>query len=165
MTFKERYNTAHHEYYKVKYPNVVADGLYCSPTLPKYKTANGLTKLVCNFLLWSFHHGERTNNMGRPIQKKRPQFNILSGNVEYLDNGIEWQKGTGTKGTSDIKGHINNPKYKFPIPIYIEIKIGKDFQSDDQKKYEKQITKTGALYCIVKNPEDFFNFFDYVINE
>lgn len=162
--WKLRYNEAHKLNHTRKYPKFVADGFYTPPTMPKFKTANGLTKLICNFLLWSCHHGERTNNMGRPIAKTRPQFNIHTGRVEHLDNGIEWQKGTGTKGTSDIKGHINNLNHKFPIPIYVEVKINKDTQSDEQKYYEKQVTKTGALYCIVKTPEDFFAFYDYCLS-
>lgn len=161
---KNRYYQARYDYYlRTKY-EIVKDGMFFTSDFPKVKTANGLTKFICNFLLWSAHHGERTNNMGRPIEKTRPQFNIFSGKVEHLANGIEWQKGTGIKGSSDIKGHINNANHKFPIPIYIEVKINKDSQSDEQKKYEQQVTKTGALYCIVKTPEDFFAFYDYCLS-
>ena len=100
--------------------------------------------------------------MGVPTKKTKPKFNIFSGELEHLPNGIEWRKGTGHKGTSDVKGHIVNPRHKFPIPIYIEVKI-KDRQSEDQKEYEAQVTKTGALYAIVHNPDEFFSFYDYVM--
>lgn len=165
MTWKERYNAAHYSKTCRTAPNFVKDGHYTPPTLPKWKTANGLTKLICNFLNWSLSHGERTNNMGTPIKKKFEKYNIMTGAIVTVDNGIEWRKGNGVKGSSDIKGHINNPNYKFPIPIYIEVKIGKDKVSEDQVQYQKQVTQTGALYCVVKTPEDFFNFYDFVMNE
>jgi hypothetical protein len=102
--------------------------------------------------------------MGVPIKKMMPKFNIFSGQTEMLNNGIEWRKGTGAKGSSDIKGHINNPQHKFPVPIYVEVKIGKDRMSENQKNYERQVTKSGALYCIVKTPDDWFSFYDYVMS-
>jgi len=164
MEWKERYFAAHKESHKSKYPKAHADGYYARCNMPKYKTANGLTKIICNFLLWSGHHGERTNNMGRPVQKKIERFNIYAGKMETFKGKIQWQKGAGTKGTSDVKGHVKSPKHKLPFPIYIEVKIGRDKQSDEQKAYEEQVTTTGALYTICTCPEDFFEFYDYCLS-
>lgn len=164
MTYKQRYQEAHKEWFAIRYHAAYRDGHYAPPVMPKIKTANGLTKFICNYLLWTKHHGERTNNMGRPIQKYVPKFNIFTNKVDMLEGGIEWQKGSGLQGSSDIKGHINNPNHKFPIPIYLEVKVNRDRQSDEQKAYEQKVTKTGALYCIVKTPEDFFSFYDYVLS-
>lgn len=161
--WKIRYCNAHREMNTRKYPNLVADGLYTPPTLPKVKTANGMQTFCTNYCNWLGHHLERTNNMGVPVKKKIPKFNIFSGKLEHLDGGIEWRKGTGAKGSSDLKGHINNPKHQFPIPVYIEIKI-KDKQSQNQKDYEATIKKSGAIYGIVHNPEEFFMLFDYVMS-
>ena len=158
-----RYNTAHYNYTLQRTPNVIRDGFYTGPTLPKVATANGLTQFICNFLSWTGSHGERTNNMGVPVVKKIPKMNIFSGKVEHKDGGIEWRKGTGIKGTSDIKGHIKNDKHKFPIPFYVEIKIGRDKKSNDQILYDKMITKTGAMYSVIKTPQDWFAFYDHVI--
>lgn len=163
MTPKERYNAAHKYNFERTYPQAWKDGHYAPPPYPKVTTSNGLTKMVVNFLLWSCHHGERTNTMGVPVKKYRPKFNIFSGQTEMLENGIEWRKGSGRKGSSDIKGHVNNPRHQFPIPIYVEVKIGKDKMSDDQKEYERDVTKSGALYCVIKTPEDWFSFYDYVM--
>lgn len=113
---------------------------------------------------WNGHHAERTNNMGRPIKKYFEKFNILSGKLERIENGIEWQKGTGDRGTSDIKGHFLNKNFQFSIPIYIEVKVNKDKMSKHQKEYQRNVTLTGALYLIAKTPEDFFNFYDYLIS-
>jgi len=164
MTWKERYCKAHEEDFKKKYPSAYSSGHYFQPALPKYKTANGLTTLICNVMKWTGHHAERTNNMGRPIKKYFEKFNILSGKLERIENGIEWQKGTGDRGTSDIKGHFRNKNFEYSIPIYIEVKVNKDRMSEDQKKYQKNVTSSGALYLIAKTPEDFFEFYDYLIS-
>lgn len=162
MKFQQRYQQAHEHNFKRKYPEAYADGHYSAPKLPVIKKANGLTLFCINYANWLGHHLERTNNMGVPTRKKIPKFNIMSGKLEHLDGGIEWRKGTGTKGTSDIKGHIINPRHKFPIPVYIEIKI-RDKQSEEQKSYQSKVTSTGALYTIVHTPEEFLDFFDYVM--
>jgi hypothetical protein len=163
MTHKERYNKAHKNYMEIKCPTVCADGHYSLPKMPDVKKSNGLTMFIINYLNWSGHHGERTNTMGRPIQKYAPKMNIFSGKIEQVESGIEWQKGTGIKGSSDIKGVINVPYQKFGVPCFIEIKVAKDKQSAAQIEYEKKINKTGGLYVIVKTPDDFLKFFDDVV--
>lgn len=163
INWKQRYTEAHYKHTLERTPLVVKDGHYSPSNMPKVGTANGMQTFCTNYCNWLGHHLERTNNMGVPVKKKIPKFNIFSGKLEHLDGGMEWRKGTGARGSSDLKGHINNPRHKFPIPVYIEIKI-KDKQSEDQKEYERTITKTGALYAIVHNPDEFFIFFDYVMS-
>ena len=139
MTFKERYNAAHHEYYKVKYPNVVADGLYCSPTLPKYKTSNGLTKFITNYILWAGWRATRVNTMGRQVDGK-------------------WIPGTTRKGTADISATIKGRS------IMIEIKVGKDKASEYQLKEQELERKSGGIFEFISSPEEFFTLYDYVLN-
>jgi hypothetical protein len=162
MTAKERYNEVHRKYQCDKTPSVCADGFYSPPKYPKVATANGLQRFIVDYLNWTSNHGERTNTMGRPIQKYAPKFNIMTGAVVQVESGIEWQKGTGIKGSSDVKGHINVNYQKYAIPVYIEVKI-KDRQSDDQIEYERKVNKTGGLYVIVKSPDDFLKFYDDVV--
>ena len=139
MTFKERYNAAHHEYYKLKYPNVVADGLYCSPTLPKYKTANGLTKFITNYILWAGWRATRVNTMGRQV-------------------GGKWIPGTTRKGTADISATINSRS------VMIEIKIGSDKASQYQLKEQELERKAGGFFEFISTPEEFFILYDYVLS-
>ena len=139
MTFKERYNAAHHEYYKVKYPNVVADGLYCSPTLPKYKTANGLTKFITNYILWAGWRATRVNTMGRQV-------------------GGKWIPGTTRKGTADISATIKGRS------IMIEVKIGADKASEYQLKEQALERKSGGIFEFISSPEEFFTLYDYVLS-
>lgn len=139
MTFKERYNAAHYEYYKVKYPNVVADGLYCAPTLPKYKTANGLTKFITNYILWAGWRATRVNTMGRQV-------------------GGKWIPGTTRKGTADISATIKGRS------IMIEIKVGKDKPSEYQLKEQELERKSGGIFEFISSPEEFFTLYDYVLS-
>ena len=162
MTYKERYNEIHKEWSKNKFPSVHKDGFYTEPKSLKLNTANGLTNWIINFMTWTGNHAERTNTMGRPISKTAPKMNIFTGQIVNVPNGIEWQKGTGRKGSSDIKGTIKVNYQKFAIPIFIEIKI-KDKQSADQVEYQEAISKAGGLYVICHNPDEFLNFYDKVV--
>lgn len=159
--WKNLYIEANRQWYNINRPTVYNSSFWFVPSFPKVKTANGLRKFICNYLTWMGHHGEPSNNMGRPIEKFKERYNIFSGKVEKLANGIEWQKGAGIKGTSDVKGHIRIPSQKYSIAIYLEIKIGKDSQRDEQIKYENIVTSSGSLYCIIKTPEDFISFFKF----
>lgn len=139
MTFKERYNAAHYEYYKVKYPSVVADGLYCAPTLPKYKTANGLTKFITNYILWAGWRATRVNTMGRQV-------------------GGKWIPGTTRKGTADISATIKGRS------IMIEIKTGSDRPSEYQLKEQELERKSGGIFEFISSPDEFFTLYDYVLS-
>ncbi len=157
--WKNEYVLANHKWYAKERPIVYASGHWFVPKFPKVKEANGLRRFICNFLVWTGNHGEPSNNMGRPIEKFAPRMNLFTGKVDKIPNGIEWQKGAGIKGTSDVKGHINVPGQKLPAAIYLEVKINKDTQSDEQKEYQYMVTSTGSLYALIKTPEDFIAFY------
>jgi hypothetical protein len=136
-----------------KYPSVPD---YAVP-VPKYsdKSANGLTKCVIDFLLLSGHFAERTGNEGRTIDQRKEVIDVLGqrktiGTVKRIPS-------SGTKGTSDIKAIING---KF---IAIEIKYGKDRQSDVQKDYQRKVEASGGEYWIVRDFEQFMELYDNAI--
>lgn len=164
MTPRERYRAAHIAWQAREYPNATKDHGVTETTFPKTQTANGLQQYIVKVLKYLGHHGERTNTMGYPVAKFAQKFSIWSGKLEKIQVGTEWRKGSGTTGSSDVKGHINNRNFKFPIPVYLEIKIGRDAQSKAQERYQEQITSTGALYALIKTPEDFWLFYDYAIS-
>ena len=165
MQWTKRYKQSHHNYLEAKAPGfyIASGGSSMLTAYPKVTSSNGLSKAICNFMKWEGHHMERTNNMGRPIQKKVPKFSLISGKVEYLEGGIEWQKGTGIKGSSDLKGHISSAKHKFGIPCYIEVKWNKDKQSMEQKEYQKTINNTKGIYYIAKDIDSFFSWYDQLL--
>jgi len=117
--------------------------------VPKYSdtTANGLTKCVIDFLNLSGHQAERISSMGRMIDKRKKSTDILG--RERTIGSLTYIKGTSTNGTADISSIINGKSVK------IEIKIGKDRQSEAQKKYQQATEKAGGIYLITKSFDEF----------
>jgi hypothetical protein len=132
------------------YPNVPKYAL----SAPKYedKTANGLTKCIIEFLQLSNHQAERINTMGRPIDNRKQVTDVI-GRTKTIGS-MTWGKSTATKGSADISATIQGRSVK------IEVKIGKDRQSEDQKVYQTNIEKSGGQYWIAKNFDDFIKKYD-----
>jgi hypothetical protein len=128
------------------HPNVPKYAL----SVPKYedKTANGLTKCVKEFLELSGFQAERINTMGRPIDNRKQVTDVI-GRTKTIGT-MTWGKSTATKGSADISATILGRSVK------IEVKIGKDRQSEDQKIYQQAIERSGGQYWIVKNFDDFY---------
>lgn len=164
MNWRQRYEAAYKSWFALTYPTAYADGHYSRPMWPTVSKSGGLMTMIENFCKWSGHHCERTNNMGVPIKKYAPKMNIMSGRVENIETGREFRRSAQLKGTSDMKGHINHPRYGLPVAIYPEIKIKRDTQSDHQVKYEEIIRKSGGFYTIIKTPDDWFRFYDYILS-
>jgi hypothetical protein len=132
------------------YPNVPKYAL----SAPKYedKTANGLTKCIIEFLQLSNHQAERINTMGRPIDNRKQVTDVI-GRTKTIGS-MTWGKSTATKGSADISATIQGRSVK------IEVKIGADRQSEDQKVYQANIEKSGGQYWIAKNFDDFIKKYD-----
>jgi hypothetical protein len=77
---------------------------------------------------------------------------------KYRTDGVaiggQWTKGTGTPGSADISATIKGRSVK------IEVKYGKDRQSDAQKAYQKAIEEAGGVYVIARDFEGFLNFYE-----
>jgi hypothetical protein len=132
------------------YPNVPKYAI----SAPKYddKTANGLTKCIIEFLQLSNHQAERINTMGRPIDNRKQVTDVI-GRTKTIGS-MTWGKSTATKGSADISATIQGRSVK------IEVKIGADRQSQDQKIYQDNIEKSGGQYWIAKNFDDFIKKYD-----
>ena len=136
-----------------KYPSVPEYAL----GTPKYsdKTANGLTKCIVEFLILSGWQAERINTMGRMIDNRQQVTDVLGrtktiGSTKYIPT-------TGTKGSADISATIKGKSVK------IEVKIGKDRQSEDQKRYQEMIERAGGIYWIAKTFDDFYKNYQKLI--
>lgn len=164
VNWKQRYKESYDKFQHKNYPSSSKDFGTLPPKFPDVTTHNGLRRFVVDLLKFDGHHAEVVSNIGRPVQKFIPKFNIFTQKEEQLKGGIEWQKGSGKNGTSDIHSHITTMNQKFPIPWYIEIKVGKDWQRDDQIEFEQQVTSTGALYSIIRNPDQFFIEYDKILS-
>jgi hypothetical protein len=73
--------------------------------------------------------------------------------------GGKWIPGTTRKGTADISATINSRS------VMIEIKIGSDKASQYQLKEQELERKAGGFFEFISTPEEFFIFYDYVINQ
>ena len=73
--------------------------------------------------------------------------------------GKKWIKGSGTNGTADISAIVKD-KTGQVIPWKIEIKFGKDRQSEAQKQYQNTIIRSGGRYSIVRDFDGFLDEWD-----
>ena len=121
------------------------------------KTANGLTKCVITWINLHGGQAERINTTGRMIDKTKVVSDALG--QKRMIGSVEWQKGTGTKGSADISATIQGRSVK------IEVKM-KDKQSIDQIKYQNAIENAGGQYWLVHNFDEFifhyYCFIDYL---
>jgi hypothetical protein len=134
---------------RAQYPNVPDHGL--KPVKYEDKTANGLTKAIIDFLNLSGHFAERINTMGRMIDSRKQVTDVIGrtktiGSAKYIPT-------TGTKGSADISATINGKSVK------IEVKIGKDRQSQDQIQYQQRTEQAGGIYLIAKDFQGFYEWY------
>jgi hypothetical protein len=71
--------------------------------------------------------------------------------------GITWTKSTSTPGSADISATIKGRSVK------IEVKIGKDRQSEAQKRYQDAIESAGGVYIIARDFDSFVEWYDQFI--
>lgn len=130
------------------------------PSLPDYarvihkynpNTANGLTRCIIDFLKLSGHQAERIPSGGRPIDRTKVVTDILGRRKRI--GSIEWVYSTGTAGTADLSATIGGRSVK------IEVKIGKDRQSEAQKVYEKSVSAASGIYYIATDFQGFYEWY------
>lgn len=115
------------------------------------KTANGLTKMIIDWINYNGGQAERINTTGRLIKAK--SYKDVMGITKTIGQD-KWIKGTGTLGSADISATIQGKSVK------IEVKIGRDKQSDVQKQYQEAIEKAGGIYYIAKDFDSFYNWYN-----
>ncbi len=121
------------------------------------KTANGLTKCIVSWLNLNGWQAERISTTGRYIDNSKIVTDVL-GNRKKIGSG-KYIKGSGTNGSADISATIKGRSIK------IEVKIGKDKQSDAQKKYQEMIEKAGGVYFIATDFDEFMMFYKGIIEQ
>ena len=98
-------------------------------------TANDLTKTI----IWDMYH-----------VRGGVAYRINNGAVYDVKRKV-YRKGVQRKGIPDIIGIIDGKFYG------IEVKIGKDRQSAEQKEIEKEINDSGGVYFIAKSYDDYLS--------
>ena len=103
-------------------------------------TANGLTRCIIAYLKYKGWQAERINTTGIPIDSRR-QVTDITGRTRSIGS-LTWRPSGSTVGSADISATINGRSVK------IEVKIGKDRQSEAQRQYQAAIEQAGGLYYI-----------------
>lgn len=119
------------------------------------KTANGLTKAIVKWINLNGYQAERISTSGRWVDNSKVVTDVL-GNRKKIGSG-KYIKGSGTKGSADISATIKGRSIK------IEVKIGKDRQSELQIEYQKAIERAGGIYFIAKDFDSFYQFYSTLV--
>lgn len=141
----------HYKQMAIKYPS------FPEHAIPKKKwsdnSANRLTKCVIDLINYEGYQAERISTQGTYVEGAK----IKVGENERQLKG-KYIPSQGTKGSADISATIRGRSVK------IEIKYGKDKQSDVQKAYQESIERAGGIYIIVCNFDDFVTWFDEFVS-
>ena len=150
-TNKDKLKALELESLKGKYPSM--DARFIPLTDWKDTSANGLTKCIIFWINTMGGQAERISNQGQYRAGKK--IEVGTGEIQYTKElKGKWTPGQGTKGTADISATIRGRSVK------IEVKYGKDRQSDAQKQYQEMIEKAGGIYFIAKTFDDFVTWYE-----
>lgn len=143
MSIKELSEYIHKEKIK-EYSNIPK---YAVPrTLYKDTTANGLAKCIKDFCEVNGIMCQRSSNEGR----YRPGAVV----VDVIGRGRQ-MKGTWLPGLNNGQGDLHIVLKG--MSHWLEIKIGKDRQSDKQKDFEAMVKRSGGTYDIIHDWPEFYN--------
>lgn len=133
-----------------KYPSIPES--YIPLTDWNDNSANALTKCVIAWITYMGGQAERISSQGQYREGKKVQ--VGTGTLSHSKQlPGKWTPGQSTKGTADISATIKGRSVK------IEIKYGKDRQSDVQKEYQASIERAGGVYIIVRTFDEFVEWY------
>ena len=135
---------------RAKYPNTPAH--FLAPRKFRDDSANGLTNCIIQFIRLTGGQAERISNTGRRIDT-RTSFEDVVGRTRTIGSS-NWIPGTGTNGSADISATIAGRSVK------IEVKVGRDIQSQAQKDYQKSIEQAGGIYIIASTFAGFMEWYN-----
>lgn len=105
------------------------------------KTAHELEKCIINYVFICGHFAEKVQSMGRTIYKDQPI---------YVRNN-------NTTGQSDLSLIIKGKAVK----VEVKCRWTKDsYQNEAQKKYQKNVERSGGIYIIIRDFAEFKTWFD-----
>ncbi len=110
-------------------------------------TANGLTKCIMDFINFSGGNANRINVQGQ-LRKVRVGLPI-----SLYGHNFRYTPSSTNKGTADIHAIVKGRH------VSIEVKIGKDKQSEHQVKEMNRVTAAGGLYFIARDMQSFVEWY------
>jgi hypothetical protein len=131
------------DWMKAEHPGFYEASGGASMALKTYSdnTANLLTNAICDFIRFKGGSATRVNTTGM---------------VRKVNGIMKWTKGSTRAGTADLHC-IYQGRH-----MSIEIKIGKDRVSEQQKKEKERIERAGGLYFIARNMPQFIEWFENI---
>lgn len=120
------------------------------PTKHRDDTANGLTRCIIRYLQLKGWQSERVNTIGRPVDTRKT-FDVAG--CQRQVGTLRWGKSTSTPGSADISATIAGRSVK------IEVKIGRDRQSAEQRAYAEAVERAGGLYVVARTFEEFVGWY------
>jgi len=126
--------------------------------VPRYsdKTANGLTKMIIDFLKFNGWQAERVSVTGRYIDKSKV-FTDCIGRQRRIGSG-KWIPASMQPGTADISATIAGRSVK----IEVKCKATKDWIRPEQREYQKQVEAAGGIYVVTTDFESFYKWYNLV---
>ncbi|MDP3643137.1 MAG: hypothetical protein Q8S54_08100 [Bacteroidota bacterium] len=115
-------------------------------------TANTLTHCIIQFIRLKGGQAERINSTGRRIDT-RTTFEDVTGRSRTI-GGSHWIKNNGCNGTADVSCTVAGRSVK------VEVKIGRDRQSQAQKLYQQSIEAAGGIYVVASSFEQFLTWYN-----
>lgn len=112
------------------------------------RNANELTKAIIAFLEFHNIKAWRQASEGRYIQGR--EYKDMYGKVRQ-EKGMYIPRSKAAKGIGDITATLPPLGRR----LEIEVKHGRDKQSDAQKEFQKEIEAMGGIYMVVKTWDDF----------
>lgn len=143
MNWKQLYSEAHQRFQTVNYPSATKDFGTIATQFPDVRTANGLTRMIINFLTWEGWRATRTNTQGQYVEQKYKGRVVSKG----------WRPSTTRRGTADISATIKGRS------VQLEIKIN-DKPSQYQLDEQARERKAGGVYEFIYNPQQFFEWYE-----
>lgn len=144
---RKRLNEAYRAYIMQRCPNVPIHGLP-SRYQRTDNSANGLTACIKDWIKWHGGQCERVSNQG---QARVNKIQLANGQTRST---VTWTPGQGTRGTADLHAIIKGRAVK------IEVKFGKDRQSEAQREYMESIERAGGVYIIARDFDGFLEWWD-----
>ena len=149
LVLKDFWILMHKDYYSKSNPR------YYHLSIESYTNrtpANKLTAQIIDFLNFlPACYATRVNTMGVYRDDKKSYTNV-GGATRTVGTGAYTPSGS-TKGAADISSTV------FGKRVEIEIKIGADRQSPDQKRFQKFIESSYGVYYIARDFQEFYQWF------
>lgn len=119
---------------------------------------NQLTRDIIRFLQLNGHQAERISVEGRVIAKTRRVNDYMMGGTRIATT-YKRVRSSMQRGTADISATIMGKSVK------IEIKVGRDKQSEHQRRYQEQIERAGGVYIIIRDMDQFIGWYQDITGQ